>query len=371
MRMLFARSAALAALLLAGSATRAHAQPCSAPYLVQQSFTRGSYSTEWMLCWQQPATYGLTIQAAYFRPGPGKPMVQVFYDARVTDIFVPYHSGSPRYYDLSAFNFPFATLTSADCPASAGGTLLGSPTVVCKEVHDRGVAWKMSDGTVYRGREVVLWSVLVAANYDYIFRWRFRDDGMVIGEIGATGTNLPGIPTQAHMHNAEWRMDIDLNGWPNDNAARVWHVESGASAVDNMTPINTEQGMVWDDLQFTQLHIYDSVLKNSRGSASGYMLIPDRTGTARHQEAWTQKDIWVTPYDPSQMRPANLPTYVSQGRSVANTDIVVWYWGSAHHLFRDEDGQTVNGTFSGVAQVMWASFMLKPHNLFDGPPFWP
>ena len=101
------------------------------------------------------------------------------------------------------------------------------------------------------------------------------------------------------------------------------------------------------------------------------MLIPDRTGTARHQETWTQKDFWVTPHDPSQLRPSGLPGYVSANRSVSNTDIVVWYTGSAHHMFRDENGRLSGGSFSGVAQAMWASFMLKPHNLFDGPPFWP
>jgi primary-amine oxidase len=370
MKQLIRRTAVLLATLALAPAA-AHAQPCSGPHLVQRTFSNGPYSTEWMLCWQTPPTYGLTVNAAYFRPGPGKPWIQVFYDARVTDLFVPYHSGSPRFYDLSGFTFPMMTLTAADCPSSQGGTLLGTPAVVCMEVKDRGVAWKMSSGSVYRGQEVVLWSALQAGNYVYIFRWRFRDDGMVVGELGATGTNYPFASTEAHMHNAEWRLDIDLNGWPTDNAELVTHTEAGAGATDTMTPITTEQGLAWDDLRFNSLHVWDSQLRNQRQHPVGYMLIPDRTGTARHQETWTQKDIWVTPYDPSQMRPAGLPGYVAAHRSVANTDIVVWYWGSAHHLFRDEDGNGSGSSFSGVAQAMWTSFMLKPHNLFDGPPLWP
>jgi Cu2+-containing amine oxidase len=366
-----ARAIALAAVLLASAAGPAGAQACSAPYLVQQTFTRGTYSTEWTLCWSTPSTYGLTVTAAYFRPGPGKPLIKIFSDARVTDIFVPYHAGSPRFYDLSEFDFPMMTLTSADCPAAAGGTLLGNPAVVCKEVKDRGLAWKMSDGRVYRGREVVLWSALQAANYVYVFRWRFRDDGVVVGEIAATGTNLPGIPTQAHMHNATWRLDIDLNGAGGDNAMLLSHVESGAAAVDSQTVIPTERGLAWNGLRFNALHIFDSQLRNSRGHTSGFMLMPDRTGTSRHQETWTQRDLWVTAQDPSQMRPSGLPGYVSANRSVSNTDIVVWYTGSVHHMFRDEDGRFSGGTFSGATQAMWASFMLKPHNLFDGPPFWP
>jgi Cu2+-containing amine oxidase len=364
----------LAAALLAAAVTAddAAAQPCSSPYLVTQTFTRGAYSTEWQICWSTPATYGLAITSASFRPGPGKPLVRVFYDARVTEIFVPYHTKTPRYYDLSGFNFPLMALTANDCPAAQGGTLLGSPALVCREIRNRGIGWKNSDGSVYRGQEVVLWSALQAGNYVYLIRWTFRDDGTVLGEIGATGTNLPSMPGVAHMHNAMWRLDIDMNGAASDNVHRVSHAEPDSSATDSKTPISVEQGLAWSAPAFTHLHLFDSLLKNSRGHNSGYMLIPMRTGTARHFEAWTKNDFWVTPYDPSQMRPANLPTYVSAGRSVANTDVVLWYWGSAHHMFRDEDGCCVGGgSFSGTAQAMFAGFMLKPQDLFDAPPFWP
>lgn len=240
---LMLRLLAGALLAVAVKPAEAAAQPCSSPYLVQQTFTRAAYSTEWQICWSTPATYGLAVSAS-FRPGPGKPLVKVFHDARVSEIFVPYHSGGPRFYDLSGFSFPLMTLTAADCPAAQGGTLLGNPATVCQEIRNRGVAWKNSDGTVYRGQEVVLWSALHAANYVYIFRWTFRDDGTVLGEVGATGTNLPGVPSQAHMHNATWRMDIDINGSSTDNVHRMSHAEPGLSATDTPTPINTEQGVV-------------------------------------------------------------------------------------------------------------------------------
>jgi primary-amine oxidase len=366
--------------VLAAAPEPAAAQSCSAPYLVTQTFSSGGKQTEWMLCWQTPATYGLAITSAHFRTAAGKPWVRVFWDARVSEIFVPYHSGNPRYYDLSGFSFPLMTLTAADCPAAAGGTLLGSPAKVCKEVRGRGLAWKNSDGSVYRGQEVVLWSALQAGNYVYIFRWTFRDDGVVLGEVGATGTNLPGKPTEAHMHNASWRLDIDMNGAGNDNVQRVTHTETAAgagAASDAMAAIATEQGLAWDDLGFTHLHLYDSVLKNARGHNSGYMLMPIRTGTARHfaagppNEAWTRNDFWVTRYNAAEMRPSGLPGYVAGGQSVANTDVVLWYWGSAHHMYRDEDGHVQDGYFEGTAQAMFTGFMLKPHNLFDSPPFFP
>lgn len=373
---------ALAAVLLALPAAPrpASAQDCSSPYLVTQTFSGNGKQTEWMICWQTPATYGLAITSAHFRPAAGKPWVRVFWDARVSEIFVPYHGGSPRYYDLSGFNFPLMPLTSADCPASSGGTLLGTPATVCREVRGRGLAWKHSDGSVRRGEEVLLWSAMQAGNYVYIFRWTFRDDGVVMGEIGATGTNLPTMPTVAHMHSAVWRLDVDMNGASNDNVARVVHTENAAGAgkaSDTMVPITLEQGLQWDAPSFTQLHVYDSLLKNARGNNSGYMLMPSRTGTARHfgagppNEAWTRNDFWVTRYDPSEMRPSGLPGYVASPQSVSNTDIVLWYWGSAHHMFRDEDGRVQDGSFEGTAQAMFTGFILKPHNLFDDPPFFP
>ena len=58
---------------------------------------------------------------------------------RVSDYFVPYHPGSPRYYDLSGFNFQLTPVNAADCPATVGGSLLSAH--VCKEVRDRGLAF--------------------------------------------------------------------------------------------------------------------------------------------------------------------------------------------------------------------------------------
>ena len=70
------------------------------------------------------------------------------------------------------------------------------------------------------------------------------------------------------------------------------------------------------------------------------------------------------------MRPT-LPAYLLPPESTVNTDIVVWYMGSIHHLPRDEDGEVVNGFWQGEAHVMWTGFMLKPNNLFDRTPFYP
>jgi Cu2+-containing amine oxidase len=102
------------------------------------------------------------------------------------------------------------------------------------------------------------------------------------------------------------------------------------------------------------------------------MLMPLLFGTGRHTEDFTKKDLWVTAYDPNQMSARHLPDYVAAGQNVANTDVVIWYKGSLHHMPRDEDGQTVgNGGWQGEAQCMWTGFIMMPNNLFDFTPLYP
>jgi primary-amine oxidase len=364
---------ALAGLLLCAAPATVQAQACSAPYFIEQRFPMNTSlpeETRWRFCWQRVNKNGLVINAAYFRKSPTSPWVQVIYDARVVELFVPYHSGSPRFLDMSSFNFSLFQLTPEHCPKASGGTLLDG-NYVCKEVHDRGLAWT-NYGQVRRGQELVLWGGIGAGNYNYIIEWTFRDDGVMMGRVGATATNYPPQPLEAHMHGIYWRLDIDLNGFPGDSAEVVSHIEAGLTASDPRTMVVNEASLLWNPHAFTMLHIHDSALKNGQGHLSGYDLMPIRTGTPRHQENYTKKDFWVTRYKPTEMFVPSLPTYIVPAERVSKNDVVVWYYSAAHHLPRDEDGRYVNGNFQPlVAHMMWTGFMLKPHDLFDKTPLYP
>jgi primary-amine oxidase len=356
-------------LLFFSAAQTAQAQ-CSAPYLVDQSFpTGGPAETRWRICFQPISGNGLVITGAWFQKSPTSPLMRLFWDARISEIFVPYHTGQPRYKDVG-FNFSMIPLSGADCPSAKGGTLLSPNNEVCKEVRDRGLAWK-DDLNVRRGEEVVLWGALDAANYNYVIEWTFRDDGVVLGRVGATAQNAPSMPTIAHMHGPFWRLDIDLNGFPGDSAYVGTHKDTGLTATDSMALIGTESGVEWKAEEFTALHIQDATLKNANGKSTAYHLMPIRFGTPRHDEDFTKKDFWVTRYNPAEMSAPMLPTYISPPQPVSNTDIVVWINGAAHHQTRDEDGRIVNGYWTGEAHIMWTGFMLMPHNLFDKTPLCP
>jgi len=358
--------------LLLTNASSVWAQ-CSGPNFVEQKFpVVGVEQTRWRVCWQNIFPHGLVITSAHFRKAPKAPFVRVFWDARVSEILVPYHAGAPRFYDITSILRPLLTLNLAHCPASIG-SLLGSPPVVCKEVRDRGLAWS-DDAQARRGQELVLWGSRDAVNYDYIFEWTFRDDGMVLGRVGATARNLPTKPLEAHSHTPIWRLDIDLDGFAGDSVHEGTHTEVAAPATDSAPLIANETDVEWKPLAHTTLHVHDASLKNAQGQPSMYHLMPLRTGTARHHgpgEGFTRNDFWVTRYKSTEMQAKNLLTYISPPEKIANTDIVVWYQGALHHLVRSEDGRLEGGFWRGVAHVMWTGWMLKPHNLFDTTPLWP
>jgi len=357
--------------LLASAQTPPPWMPCSGANLVDQSFpTAGPEVTHWRLCWDTVPGNGLLIRWAYFRKSPTSNWLFLLWDARLSEIFVPYHTGSPRYYDVE-YMFPLTPVGAQDCPAAVGGTVFGGN--VCKQVHDRGLAWK-SDNDVRRGEELILWSALAAAWYNYVIEWTFRDDGVVIGRVGATSSNSPSDPWETHMHNPIWRLDVDLNGWPNDSVALGTHIESlpGPSATDVEPVFTVEAGLPWDPHAFNSLNVSDKFLKNGKGDQTEYQLIPLPTGgLSRHLEAFTQQDFWVTHYNWTEMSARDLLSYITPPEPVADTDVVLWYKGSIHHHPRDEDGEIVNGYWHGVALVMWTGFMFKPHDLFDRTPFYP
>jgi primary-amine oxidase len=341
------------------------------PNEVVQEFPAGaSMQTAWRVRFGHATGKGLFITGAWFKRGPTQPWMQVLYDARVADLFVPYHSGSPRYYDLSSFNFDLVPANAND--RGCCGTILDS--FVIKEVIDYGPAWK-DDEQVRRGQELVLWATIDAANYNYILRYGFRDDGTITFRSGATARNLPGREMEAHMHNALWRLDIDLNGASHDSAMVMTHSENiaGLTASDSAVGFNGgKEGFVdWDPVNWTEIGVEDTQTLNTSGKHISYDLMPMRMGTARHKENFTHHDFWVTRYHGTDLNYTQLPTYIGDTESIVDNDIVVWTMSSMHHLPRQEDGRYEGEFWKGVALVMWGGFDLRPRNLFDGTPLHP
>lgn len=360
------------ALLLLPAPARAAFCP-SGNELVQEFPTSGTAVSRWQLCWDvvrlpgpspiAPRSETLVISSAEFRPGAAAAPVKVVGDLRMTEIFVPYHPGTPRLHDMSDFPFDLEALTSVECT----GTRLGANRV-CREVGDRGLAWRDPFLPVSRrGEKLVLWSILNAGNYDYVMQYEFHDDGTIEVRAGATGRKLLGADdTNGHFHNFAWRIDLDVDG-PDGDTVHVSSARVARQVTEVEKTVATEQGIRWDAKGFTHVEVSDEASLNGRGRPRGYTLAPVVEGMTRFPETWTKFPLWVTrSHGPgSELLARRVDQYASDREPVAGTDVVLWYFASHNHEgdMRDEDRQTV--------PVAWLGFRLEPQNLWDGTPFYP
>src|SRR5258708_13435263 len=110
--------------------------PCSGINKVDQKFpVAGPEETHWLICWEAVPKKGLVIHWAFFRTPPTAKWVQIFWDARVSEMFVPYHDNSHRFYDMSGHSFVLQPVVSAASPALLCSTPLG--VAVCTDVRYR------------------------------------------------------------------------------------------------------------------------------------------------------------------------------------------------------------------------------------------
>jgi primary-amine oxidase len=348
--------------------------------VVQEFPTNGEMETAWKVQWATVRGYGLYLTGAWYKKSPTDRWMQVLGDARISEIFVPYHRGSPRFWDVS-YNFDLCVLGKDD--AGPFGKLLrtrpGDAPRVVQEIRDRGIIYKDYKVT-RRGQTLLLWGCLEAANYRYITEYGFQDDGAVTFRLGSTGRNYGGAEYEPHMHNGLWRIDVNLDGPENNSVYVVEHIEplpEKIKAKSTVTPFNggKEGWADWNAEKFTMLRVINEKIKNSRGDHLAYDLMPMRMGNARHfgnnREACTQHDFWVTKARPNEVIYTNLPKFVEDGEPIMNADVVLWHSAAMHHEPRLEDGKMVNGGLQGVTHTMWAGFLLRPRNLFEHTPLYP
>lgn len=345
--------------------------PSTSRVVYQQFPANGPLETAWYVTYDYATAEGLYITSAYFKPNPNSSWIKVLARAGLSEIFVPYQPGQPRYLDLSTFSFDLVDATADD--AGRCGQLLGNPAKVIREVVDKGVLWK-DDREVARGQKLILWATLDAANYNYLISYSFHDDGTIEFRGAGTAANLPGRELTSHVHNLLWRVDVDLDGPNGDSVYLSRHLEplGSQSWTDTVEKFNNgmEGNLQWNPKEFNSLRVRSTNLNNSNGLPTSYDLRPLYRGVARHAETWMQSDMWVTRYKPRELFAPLLEMYVADQESVDNTNIVLWQNTPLLHVPRGEDGEyDANGNWKGVALAMWGGFDLRPRNLFDNTPF--
>lgn len=354
----------------------------------------------WHICVTDMGPKGLWVGPVELLRDPSDGWRPILYQAGLAELFVPYHNNpAARYYDMGG---PSTRALSPILPqdTTPNGAPLwlsneSQPTVAV-EIRDRGIAWlcKGDTQTRRRARELVIWGVSDAGNYDNIIEFTFRDDGAISFRTGNTGYNSPtnlASMVEPHSHDSLWYVDMDLNGYPNDSASMLEHYEPYTTgtgdprlALDQPDPIAVE-GSRWFK-PYVQIHtlLVEDIATQFLGFQHwGYEFVPTQNVPLRHfgwQEHWTDDDIYVTRYRyadtlwASPIANHQVPDlYLFPAlnfESTVNEDLVLWIKTAAHHGPTTEDlaAATLFGGRGGVTLTHWSGFRIEPHNLFPMNP---
>jgi primary-amine oxidase len=298
------------------------------------------------------------------------------------------------------------------------GKALEIPDAVCLfERPTTGPAWRHAESTnqTYEGRngtELVLRTAAAIGNYDYFVDWVFNQNGEIEALVGATGiTALKGVkatsmssataaadtrygtlvaPNQVAVNHDHWfnfRLDFDVDGERNRFERDVYHpvrLPAGSARrsiyeVRPLTPATETAARFNMGPTPSKWRVLSSTATNAVGNPTSYEILA--MGDAHQllsdddyplmRAGFTRYAFWVTPHAareryaagdyPFQSRGGDgLPRWAGAGRSVKNTDIVVWHTVGMHHLPRAED--------TPVMPTMWTGFKLRPFNFFDRNP---
>jgi primary-amine oxidase len=294
-------------------------------------------------------------------------------------------------------------------------TEAGDPYVIeqaiCMHEEDYGILWKHQDlhgGTteVRRSRRLVVSFIATVGNYEYGFYWYFYLDGSIQLEVKLTGIispmavapgevpefdNLvaPGLAGPNHQHLFSARLDLDVDGPVN----RVYEVEAervptgpdnpwGNAFRQRRTLLESELG-AQREIDAATSRVWTVVnpgVTNRVGQPVGYKLVPTMAtptmlaapdSSVGRRAGFAQHNLWATPYAVDERRAAGdypnqheggdgLPRWTAADRSIADTDVVLWYTFGVTHFVRPEDFP--------VMPVEYTGFLLAPVGFFDRNP---
>jgi len=296
-------------------------------------------------------------------------------------------------------------------PDEAGGGRV-VPNAVCMHEEDYGILWKHVDlwgstSEVRRSRRFVISSVSTVGNYDYGFFWYFYLDGTIQLEVKLTGIMqtgacdpaateapdngaliAPGLWAPTHQHLFCARLDVCVDG-PLNTVEEVDAVGEEAGPANpygngiraRASVLETESGAkrMADQAVSRRWRIINRGALNGIGRPTSYALVPSSPVTLlatpessiAKRATFATRNLWVTPYEPTERRPAGnhpnqheggdgLPAWTVADRPIVDRQLVVWHTFGVSHLPRPEDWP--------VMPVEYAGFALRPVGFFDRNP---
>lgn len=262
-------------------------------------------------------------------------------------------------------------------------------------------------------RELVLRTIGLFGNYDYVFDWVFGQNGTIRVRAGATGfdeTKAVKSRTAADDSNGQ---DGEYGRFIADNTVAVDHDHffsfrlnfqvdgtSNSFVVDKLVakrlPAGSPRRSLWvavpevaktEDLAKLRMsmdqpevwRVINPSEKNAMGYPVGYELMPGDNAISllspddypQKRAGFTDYQLWVTPYRDDERYAAGdfpmlshggdgLPAWTKANRPIENTDIVLWYTMGFHHVPHSEDWP--------VMPTVWHEFELIPYNFFSRNP---
>ncbi|KAL2901874.1 Primary amine oxidase [Bienertia sinuspersici] len=319
-----------------------------------------------------------------------------------------------------------------DCPKNArymdavfvtndGKPFVRSNIICVFERYAGDIAWRHTQ-TAIAGEEIrevrpkvtlVARMVSTIGNYDYIVDWIFQTDGRIRIEVSLSGItivkgtkykNMEEVPKEEdlygtlvseniigvqHDHFVAFYLDMDVDG-PNNSFVKVdirkQKTSPGESprksylkATRNVAKTEKDAQIKLSLYEPSEFHVVNPNKNSKVGNLVGYKVEPganaasllDLDDPPQIRGAFTNNQIWVTPYNESEIWAAGTFAWQSQGddtlatwsnrnRAIENKDIVVWYILGFHHITCQEDFP--------VMPTVSAGFDLKPVNFFDWNP---
>jgi primary-amine oxidase len=254
-----------------------------------------------------------------------------------------------------------------------------------------GLSYIGPRGRAY-GKMLTLWCTYNLGGYYYICRWRFRDDGCLMPEVGLTGplqnmgtgpssplgsqvgvgANGTKVFAPSHVHNIYFWLDFHIDVPENtvEEFNFVPDKPGSLSGTHSWKPIAKETGRPGNAATFRSWRVVNHSSRNALGLPRSYELIPGGNGHFRGgaAEPFAQAELWVTRFRPEEHPSKGTPLRVAlpkslTGEPVDNQDVVVWYAIHVHHIPRTED-------WPGMP-VEWVGFTLKPRDFLDSSPVQP
>ena len=264
-------------------------------------------------------TYGSAVELRYV-DYLGK---RVLYQAHVPILNVLYDGNAcGPYRDWQYAESPFQAIGTdvapgfRQCPTPA--------TTILDTGSDTGTFQGVA---IYiQGEEVVLVSELQAGWYRYVSQWRLRADGTISPRFGFAATQNPCV-CHRHHHHAYWRLDFDIATAGNNQVQEFNH------------PFLIGQAN-WHSIAFETKRARNSLTQRhwrvvNATSGAGYDIIPGpNDGVA---DAYAHGDVWVLRYRGMEIddgNPTGTDAHLDQftnGESVANADVVLWYGAHFTH----------------------------------------